>query len=269
MSSSDGSTLVCTNQLLPDTAFNQSGHSSLSKRKRASDDGGQLVRKSRDNDCKALEAALANLGKSLNVQEHLEKGEKGIMIAAYLSSVLKTLRQIEYNHSSTVDTNLQPNDLIHQLKQTRCIKLNTAFPQRYVSLLSQQQSRVVGAQVGHWRVSLNTIIVNTQHPYISQGCSVLLAQPLHNSGGFHIAALFSRTDDMNHISNAHPVVLVYEETRSLCRGIAFNASYADYERETQCPCCLKFWGETMKRGFRMSGANRAVKRPFTRRRRPS
>jgi hypothetical protein len=65
--SGDGSTPVCTDQLLPDVALKQSGHSSLSKRKRASDDGGQLVCKSRDNDCKALEAALANLGKSLNV----------------------------------------------------------------------------------------------------------------------------------------------------------------------------------------------------------
>ena len=193
--------------------------SSAPKRKRSPNDSGRLERTSRDNDCKAFEDALINLGELSKIQEHLENGENGTNIASYLSIVLQTLRQAEHRHSSTGGTSLQADDLIHQLQRTRCIRINTAFPHRQVALLSRQDSNIVGANVGHWRVSLNTIVVNTQHPYTSQACSVLHARPFCNSGGFHIVALFSRTADMEHIADAHPVVLVCDETHMLCREI--------------------------------------------------
>lgn len=215
-SSSVGSTPAPTDQSLPEKT---SDNSSSSKRKRASDEGESRERKTRENDCEAFENALTNLGEFSKIKEQLEKGENGRKIAAYLTSVLQTLRHVKYSRSATDDTSLRPDELLYQLKQTRCIKINAAFPQRQVAMLSRQDSNVVGAQVGHWRVSLNTIVMNTQHPYSSQACSVLHAQPLRNSGGFNIAALFSRVTDVDHIANAHPFILVYKGTRSLCRQV--------------------------------------------------
>jgi hypothetical protein len=239
--SSDGFLPVATDQLLQDATSDITVQSrSTPKRKRAVDDCGGRHRESRQNDYAPLETALSNLGDLSIVIERFEQGEEGRKIAAYLSSVLDTMRQIEHNHPLPDDSSFQVDDIVHQLERTRCVKLNRAFPQRQVALLSRQDSNVVGVDTGHWRISLNTIVVNTQHPYASQACSVLHAQPLGNSGGFHVAALFSRMSDMENVTNAHPVVLAYDVTHLLCRG------FITYRTGAPCSRCLERFGKKNK-----------------------
>lgn len=177
------------------------------------------MRKSSGNSTRSLKTALSSLGELSAVIEHLETGESASKIAAHLSTILNAVRHGQRNQRSSGDIDVHVTALKHQLARTRCIKLNVAFPQREVALLSKESSKVSGARIGDWQISLTSNVAERQRHYSSQRYSVLYAQPLRNSVGSPLAALFSETTNFDCVSSAHPVVLAYEDINPLYRHI--------------------------------------------------
>jgi len=215
---------LSTDQLLLDASSDNSAQAFFElKRKRALDDIGEVARKGASNNQRSLEIALTSLGDFREIAKYVEKAEGARKMAAFLSTILGAMQRAGSCLVLPENIKSRIEDLSHQLERTNFIKVNETFPLNQMTLLSEENRREYHVSTGNWQLSLITNSEETLHPYYDQICSILYAQPLHDSAGSPVAALFSETIDADQVTSVHPTVLWFKKPNPLyCYGATYE-----------------------------------------------
>lgn len=253
--SSDGSTPAYIDRPNPNATYEDSARSiTRLERKRDVDDDDGVARKGVDNNKISLEIALASWGDFSKTTRHVEKGEKARRMASFLSTILEAIQRDENSQVLPEKIKSRLEDLSHQLRRTKCIKVNKSIFFDHIGLWAMENRREDHVSVGTWQISLITCAKETLHPYRNREFSVLYAQLLHGSVGSPLAAFFSETTDADQVTSAHPTVLASKNPHPIsCHGVTYEAQMRHRMAHTLSEVAEAFYWSLMVNGAIVSG----------------
>lgn len=127
---------------------------SAQRLKRPTNGASEMTRGNRRRQTLAL--VLESLGQYSKSLQQQSEGEQSARIATQLAIILESFEQAASDEIKTADLDCQLQDLKHQLRRARSIKINTISPQVQPSRPYKAQSKLTRIVWGQWEISLRT-----------------------------------------------------------------------------------------------------------------
>ncbi|GAB7326433.1 hypothetical protein MBLNU13_g10445t1 [Cladosporium sp. NU13] len=182
------------------------------KRKRPVSDAPVITRDAQKR--QTLATVLESLGQySKSIQQQSE-GEQSTRIADQLAIVLESLEQVSFDENKATDLDCQLQDLKHQLRRARSIKINAISPQAHASRPYNAQTKLTRIAWGQCEISLRTKTLHSRScdgQMLTETCSALNVQHAVGSRGPCIAVYFRESVDFDRTMTMHPIVLAYNQ----------------------------------------------------------
>ena len=202
---------------MPELSSNQQARveqvSQLSQKwKRPVSDAPEMTRD--DQKRQTLAAVLESLGQYSKSMQQQSEGEQSTRIAAQLAIILESFEHAASDENNTADLDHQLQDLKHQLRRARSIKINAISAQAHASKHYKAQSKLTSIAWGQWEISLRTKTLHSRSSdgrMLTETCSALNVQHAAGSRGPCIAAYFSESVNFDRTTTMHPIVLAYNQ----------------------------------------------------------
>jgi hypothetical protein len=185
---------------------------SSQKRKRPISDAPELTRDSTNR--QTLATVLENLGQYSKSMQQQSEGEQSTRIADQLAIILESFEQAAFDENKATDLDCQLQDLKHQLRRARSIRINAILPQVHASRPYNAQTKLTRIAWGHWEISLRTKTLHSRScdgQTLTETCSALNVQHAVGVHGPCIAAYFGESVDFDRKITMHPIVLAYNQ----------------------------------------------------------
>jgi hypothetical protein len=167
-----------------------------------------------DRERQTLSTAFESLGQYSKSMQQQSEGEQSTRIAAQLAFILDSFEQAASGEDKTADLDSQLQDLKYQLRRARSIKINAVSPQARTSRPYKAYSKATRITSGRWQISFTTKVLHSRSingQILTETCSALDVQHMHNSGVSCITAFFNEKSDVDQTVTMHPMVLAYNQ----------------------------------------------------------
>lgn len=182
------------------------------KRKRPVSDAPEMTRD--DQKRQTLATVLESLGQYSKSMQQQSEGEQSTRIAAQLAIILESFEHAVSDEDNTADLDYRLQDLKHQLRRAKSIKINAISAQARTSKHYMAQSKIKMIAWGRWEISLMTKTLHSRSgdgQMLTETCSALNVQHAAGSRGPCIAAYFGESIDLDRTITMHPIVLAYNQ----------------------------------------------------------
>ena len=167
-----------------------------------------------DQQRQTLATVLESLGQYSKSMQQQSEGEQSTRIAAQLAIILESFEHAASDENNTADLDYQLQNLEHQLRRAKSIKINAISAQARVSKHYKAQSKLTRIAWGQWEISLRTKTLHSQSGNgrtLTETCSALKVEHAAGSRGPCIAAYFGESIDFDRTITMHPIVLAYNQ----------------------------------------------------------